>query len=186
MFFEYTTRTAVADLTLGSIAGSDAVLTSATDALPAAPLAGDYVTLSGFTDPNNNGVWLLVAKNSPENGSWNIQRYDSTLTITAEGPVAGNVDENPINSPDSIIVNSATTFSPLPITGLVAGSSQSYDFDYDNNNQGGRTAATIANVVVRAIGLDLAQFVETSGTIQRSTTNNFSLVAPLERNFSNP
>jgi hypothetical protein len=186
MFFDYTTRTAVADLTLSGIGGSDAVLTSGTDALPAAPVAGDYVALSGFSDPNNNGIWLLVSKGSPEQGSWNIQRFDSTVTITAEGPVSGNVDENPVDSPDYIIVNSAGSFSPLPITGLVGGASVSYDFDYDNNSQGGRTAGTDANVVVRAIGLDVAQFIETSGTIQRSTTNNFTLVAPLERNFSNP
>jgi hypothetical protein len=186
MFYEYTTRTAVSDLTLGSIAGADAVLTSATDALPSAIAAGSYFALSGFSDPNNNGVYLLVSKGSPENGNWNVQRYDSTLTLSAEGPVSGNVDANPVDSPDAIIVNSAGTFSPLPITGLIQTASVSYDFDYDNNTQGGRASATDANVVVRAIGLDSAQFVETTGTIQRSTTNNFTLVAPLERNFSNP
>jgi hypothetical protein len=186
MFFTFTTQTAVGDLTLGGITGSIATLTSATDALPAAPVVGDYINLSGFTDPNNNGVYRLNAKNSPEEGSWTIEAYDSTLTLTAEGPVAGNVDENPIDSPDSIIVNSAGIFSPLPITGNIVTASVSYDFDYDNNTQGGRTAATDANVTIRAIGLDTAQFVETTGLIQRTVTNNFSLVAPLERNFSNP
>lgn len=186
MFFEYTTRTAVTDLVLGSIVGADAVLSSASNALPAAINAGDYFAVSGFTDPNNNGVYLLVSKGSPLNGTWNVQRYDSTLTLSAEGPVSGNVDANPIDSPAAIIVNSAGTFSPLPITGLIQAASVSYDFDYDGNTQGGRTAATDAAVVVRAIGLDTAQFVETSGTIARTTTNNFSLVAPLERNFSNP
>ena len=186
MFFQYTTRTAVTDLELTGIVGSDAVLTSVTDALPAAPIAGDYIALSGFTDSNNNGVWLLVSKGSPENGNWNIQKYDSTLTLTAQAGVSGNVDANPIDSPDAIIVDSAGQFSPLPITGIVAGASVSYDFDYDNNAQGSRTPATNANVVVRAIGTDSAQFVQTTGTIQRTTVNNFSLVAPLERNFSNP
>lgn len=186
MFFQYTTRTAVADLDLSGIVGSDAVLTSPSDALPAAPTAGDYITLTGFTDANNNGVWLLVSKGSPENGNWNIQKYDSTLVLTAESAVSGNVDANPIDSPDAVIVESAGQFSPLPITGIVAGASVSYDFDYDNNAQGSRTTATNANVVVRAIGTDSAQFVQTTGLIQRTTTNNFSLVAPLERNFSNP
>jgi hypothetical protein len=182
MFFEYTTRTAITDLSIGTITGSDATITCTAQFPTVAN--GEYINLNGFTDPNNNGVYLVT--NFTSSSSIDVQAYDSTLTLTDEGPVSGSVDENPIDSPDSIIVDSATTFSPLPITGLVAGSSQSYDFDYDNNNQGGRTAATVANVVVRAIGLDLAQFVETSGTIERSTTNNFSLVAPLERNFSNP
>jgi len=186
MFFRWTTRTAVSDLTLSGITGSTATLSSATDALPAAATIGSYVGLSGFTDPNNNGVWLILAKGSPEQGFWTIQRYDSTLTITAEGPISGNVDRNPIDSPDATVVNSAGSFSPLPITGIVAGGSASYDFDYDNNSQGGRTPATVADVIVRAIGTTTAQFVQTTGQIQRTTTNNFSLVAPLERNFSNP
>jgi hypothetical protein len=186
MFFEYTARTAVADLTFTLAAGSDGTLSSATDALPLVAV-NDYITTSGFTDPNLNGEWLVTALNSPETGSIDVQRYDSTLVLPAsEGPVAGNVDENPIDTPDAIVVNSNGTFSPLPITGIVPGASVSYDFDYDNNTQGGRTAGTDAAVIVRAIGTDLAQFVETSGSIARTTTNNFTLVAPLERNFNNP
>jgi hypothetical protein len=141
MFFEYTARTAVADLTFTLTAGSDGVLSSATDALPLVAV-NDYITTSGFTDPNLNGEWLVTALNSPETGSIDVQRYDSTLVLPAsEGPV----------------VNSNGTFSPLPITGIVPGASVSYDFDYDNNTQGGRTAATDAAVIVRAIGTDLAQ-----------------------------
>lgn len=185
MFFTYTTRTAVTDLDLSGITGSDATLSSAGSNLPTAPQVGDYIALSGFADANNNGAYLITAQGSPITDSWSVQRYDSTLTITAE-TVSGFVDENPINSPDAIIVNSDGAFSPIPITGNIAGASVSYDFDYDGNTQGGRTAATNAAVTVRAIGLDTAQFVETTGTIQRTTTNNFTLVAPLERNFSNP
>ena len=184
MFYEYTTRTAVSDLALGSISGSNATITSAGSEFPVVAQF-DYIALFGFTNPNNDGVWL-VTDASPATNSIDIQKYDSTLTLEAEAAQAINFDENPIDSPDAIIVDSAGTFSPLPITGLVPGPSVSYDYDYDNNTQGGRTAATDANVLVRAIGTDTAQFVEASGTIQRSTTNNFTLVAPLERNFSNP
>jgi hypothetical protein len=98
MFFEYTARTAVADLTFTLTAGSDGVLSSATDALPLVAV-NDYITTSGFTDPNLNGEWLVTALNSPETGSIDVQRYDSTLVLPAsEGPVAGNVDENPIDT----------------------------------------------------------------------------------------
>lgn len=41
-------------------------------------------------------------------------------------------------------------------------------------------------VKVVAIGLPTAQYVSTSGTIQKSTANSFSLVSALERNYANP
>ena len=182
MFYRWTSRTAITDLSLTAITGSDATITC-TAQFPTV-VNGEYINLTGFTDPNNNGVYLVI--NFTSSSSIDVQAYDSTLTLTAEGPVSGNVDENPIDSPDAIVVNSDSTFSPLPITGLVLAASVSYDYDYDGNNQGGRTPATDANVAVRAIGTDVAQFVETTGTIQRSTTNDFTLVAPLERNFNNP
>lgn len=79
----------------------------------------------------------------------------------------------------------------LPITGSVAGDTGSFgvvefSFDYDNNTQGGRTSATDAPVTVVAIGLETAQYVKTTATIARSTANNISLVAALERNYANP
>lgn len=69
---------------------------------------------------------------------------------------------------------------------ISASSSISFDFDYDGNVQGGRTPGTDADVTVVAIGLDSAQYVVATGTITRSTGNNISLVAPLERNYANP
>jgi hypothetical protein len=72
-----------------------------------------------------------------------------------------------------------------PIAGSVGGvPSISWDFAYDTNNQGGRTPATDADVVVVAIGLQTAQYVRTDYTITRTTGQNISLVAALERNYS--
>lgn len=77
--------------------------------------------------------------------------------------------------------------SGADISGTISGNSTiSFDFDYDGNTQGGRTAGTDANVTVVAIGLNTAQFVSATATIGRSTGQNISLVAPLERNYSNP
>ena len=45
---------------------------------------------------------------------------------------------------------------------------------------------TDADIVIRAIGEDTAAFVEVFGTITRATGLTFSVVAPLERNFTNP
>lgn len=73
------------------------------------------------------------------------------------------------------------------ITGDVASqASVNWTFDYDGNNQGGRTPGTDAGVVVVAIGLSTAQFVRLNGTIGRAVGQTFSLVSALERNYSNP
>ncbi len=72
------------------------------------------------------------------------------------------------------------------ISGTVSGQSTiSFTFDYDGNTQGGRTSGTDASVTVVAIGLNTAQYVSATATLTRSTGQNISLVAPLERNYSN-
>lgn len=72
------------------------------------------------------------------------------------------------------------------ITGTVAGATVPWTFNYDSNNQGGRTPGTDADVTVVAIGLTTGQYVSTTATITRTTGQNISLVASLERNYSNP
>ena len=77
--------------------------------------------------------------------------------------------------------------SGAAISGNISGnSSVGFDFDYDGNTQGGRTAGTDADVTIVAIGQDTAQYVLATGTITRAVGQNISLVAPLERNYSNP
>jgi hypothetical protein len=77
--------------------------------------------------------------------------------------------------------------SNADITGNISGNSTIFfDFDYDSNVQGGRTAGTDAGITVVAIGLNTAQYVIATGTITRSTTNQVSLVSTLERNYLNP
>jgi len=75
----------------------------------------------------------------------------------------------------------------FPITGSTFGTaSRTFTFDYDGNTQGGRTPASDAAVTLVALGLETAQYVSTAGTIARTNANAFSLVAALERNYSNP
>jgi len=84
----------------------------------------------------------------------------------------------------AVIVDDADA---IDMTGDVsAQTSVTLTFDYDNNVQGGRTAATDADVTVVGIGLSTGQYVSAVGTIGRSVTNSISLVAALERNYSNP
>ena len=84
----------------------------------------------------------------------------------------------------AILVNDA---GGTPINASLGGASFiDFDFDYDGNVQGGRTENTDADVTIVAIGRNRAQYVVATGTITRATGINFSLVAPLERNYSNP
>ena len=90
---------------------------------------------------------------------------------------------NLVNSDNAIIINDNAS---VPITGLVSGSAAiSFDFDYDGNVQGGRTAATDADFTLRVMGLNTAQFAEVSGTITRSVGQNISITSALERIYLN-
>jgi hypothetical protein len=89
---------------------------------------------------------------------------------------------------DAILVQDTNS---VQISGAADSASISFTFDYDNNDQphgdpDSRTPYTDAAVTVVAIGLNTAQFVKTTATISRSTGNNISMVAALERNYSNP
>jgi hypothetical protein len=90
---------------------------------------------------------------------------------------------NNFGDSDAIIVQNN---DDVDIAGDVTGSQVQFTFDYDGNVQGGRTAGTDAPVTVVAIGLDKAQYVKATGTIGRTNANSISLVASLERNYSNP
>ncbi len=95
-----------------------------------------------------------------------------------------SVPDGDYGTVNAIIVNDADS---VPMAGNVSG--QSFidrSFAYDANVQGSRTAGQDAPITVVALGLNSAQFVKSTGTIQRSTANTVSLVAALERNFFNP
>jgi hypothetical protein len=86
---------------------------------------------------------------------------------------------------NAIVVNDA---SGTPMTGSISGNSSiSWSYDYDGNTQrGAGSAAVDAPVTVVSIGLTTGQYVKSTGVITKSTANSVSLVAALERNYSNP
>jgi hypothetical protein len=90
---------------------------------------------------------------------------------------------NNFGDTDAIIVQDN---DDIDIAGDVTGSQVQFTFDYDGNVQGGRASGNDAAVTVVAIGLDKAQYVKATSTIGRSNANSVSLVASLERNYSNP
>jgi hypothetical protein len=183
MFFQYTTRTNLTDGAIVTPTGNTGDLESPGGNLPTMSV-NDYIAVSGFVNTENNGIYQVDAINVA-NQDYTVTKVDNQ-TLVAESGVTIDVDENPIDSPDAIIVNSATTFSPIPITGTIVSSSVNFDFDYDNNVQGGRASGNPAAIVIRAIGLDTAQYAEVTGTITRATGLSFSLVSALERNYANP
>jgi len=188
MFYEYTERFTNTGFALEGASGSTATLRSTTTDITAELVNGDYINLQGFTDPNDNGIWQLTGGPAVSSPGWTVtvNKINGDVVTNEAAGASISLDKNPINSDDAIIVDSATAFSPVPITGLISGAAIAFDFDYDGNTQGGRTAGTDAAIILRAIGLETAQFVEASGTITRAVGLSFTLTAGLERNYSNP
>lgn len=94
-----------------------------------------------------------------------------------------NAGGNLFDSANAIIVNDN---NGDPITGQITASQISFDFDYDNNVQGGRTGGTDAAVTIVAQGLNGATWVAASYTITRATGQSITVNADDERNYSNP
>lgn len=72
------------------------------------------------------------------------------------------------------------------IAGAVSAASIAWDFDYDGNAQGGRTAGTDASVIVVASGTSGAQWTSQPFTISRATGQTISVSANPNPNYSNP
>jgi hypothetical protein len=157
-----------------------------------------YLMPEGGTFIDN---YLAVDKNRlvfvEDDGDERIYPYVSVLTInfgdnlqddaaskywvffTGPLPNGANYGES-----DALLVNDADS---IPITGLISGNpSVQATFDYDGNVQGGRSSGTNAPITAVAIGLSTGQFVKATATIEKSKSNSVSLVAALERNYSNP
>lgn len=76
--------------------------------------------------------------------------------------------------------------SASPISGTISSGEIAFTFDYDGNTQGGRTAATEANITIVAGRPGYAKPVVATGTITRSKGLTFALVAEQDRGYSNP
>lgn len=181
MFFTYTEQFTQTDFAITASSGTTATLTSGTVNLSAELSVGQYIQIAGFTNVDLNGIYVVTGGLAA--GTANIRRIDGTILANEAGGNSVTISKNPVNSPGAIIVENN---SGSPINGAIGASSVGFDFDYDNNTQGGRTSGTNAAVTLRGIGFETAQFVEATGTITRSTGLSFSLVSGLERNYSNP
>jgi len=163
--------------------GASATLDWSADAGALDHLANnDYVAITGFTtETDNNGLWKITG--APSSNTVTADKVDGVNPVTEGTGEAANVKENPFESPGAIIVddNSATD-----IDDEISAASIGWDFDYTNNNQGGRTADTDADVVVVAIAYDGAQYVVAYYTITKATGQIISVNAVDELNYLNP
>lgn len=181
MFFQYTTRNTGTDVAVTAASGDTATLTSSTTNFTTNFANGAYVSISGFANTNNNG--LFQVNGVPTATTMAIRKVNGqTLVNEAAGPTV-NLDADPYDSPDAIVVNNN---AGSPITGQITGQTIAFDFDYDNNIQGGRTSGVNAPVAVIAQGREGAQWVDGLFTISRATGLSFPLNAATERVYANP
>lgn len=187
MFYRHTTRTVPTNGISIATTGTTSTISCTTGAqdLPVV-VANQYIGLEGMDNPENNGVYRVLASPSPTTTSFAARKLDQTPAPIDEGATASAaVTENPINSPDALLVANNTGGN---ITATVpSGGTYVWDYAYTTNAQGERVAAQgDANVVIRAIGLTTGAFVEQNFTIADATGQVFGVVAALERNYSNP
>lgn len=81
----------------------------------------------------------------------------------------------------AVTVNNA---AGTPITGTISAGSISFDFDYDGNVQGGRTAGTDAAVTLIGVRPGSGKFAVATGTLTRSKAISLSLVAEQDRAYA--
>lgn len=186
MYFAYTERFTNTGFGLSAPSGATATLDSSVTDLVAELSSGDYIYLSGFTNSDLDGLYVLTGAPAGT-GPWTaaVRRVDSTTLVAESAGASVSLDKNPANSPAAIKVNN-NVGSPIQGSTYLGGFGDPFDFDFDNNVQGGRTAGTNAVVLVKAIGFASGQYVETTGTITQATGIAITLVSALERNYNNP
>lgn len=112
-----------------------------------------------------------------------VNDVNAVFTMFFTNDDAGDNTGRDYGTIDAIIVKDDTT---ADITGSVSSAQLNYNYAYDGNVQrGAASAGTDAPVTIIAIGLSGAQFVVATGTIT-NTGLTASLVAALERNYTNP
>ena len=178
-YFEYITTTTAATISISGQTGTSADINWTGTELDHI-VVGDYIITSGFAAAENNGEWLV---NTVGAGTLNATKQDG---INPSDVVAGpsiTVLEDPFESQGAVIVNDN---GGTPMNGQVSAATLGWDFDYDNNSQGGRSAGSAAPIVVVFQARDGAQWSEASHTITRTVGQNIACNAPDELNYSNP
>lgn len=177
MYHSYTAvQTGQTDFAVTAASGANATLTGTGMSIS----SGDYFTLEGFATAANNGV--KVATGSPSATSVD---YTDALGVTQVNETAGpavTLKEKPFDTASAVVV---TDNGASPIEGQITTATQAFDFNYDNNTDGGRASGD-APIVIVAQGLPGAEWVFAEFTITRTTGLNFPVNAPDELTYLNP
>jgi len=179
LYFEYTTAVTNADI---DVVGPTADTYDLEGTL-GTYVVGDYLLIAGFAEAANNGLFIVTVVNV-STSDYTVRKIDGTAVGGVETDQTVTVKEHPYPSPGALIVNDN---AGSPIAFNITTLSTSWDFDYENNVQGGRTLDTDAAVVLVVGGLETGQLVRTpdgANTIGKSTGQVFSITSPLERNFT--
>jgi len=177
MYFKNIAEQTAANFVISGAAGANATL-EGTDMTIS---VGEYFTLAGFTETANNGV--KVATGTPT--ATDVD-YTDALGVTQVDDVSADtvtLEEQPYDTASATIVNDN---SASPIDGEVDATNIVFDFNYDGNVQGGRTAGEDAPVVVVAQGLGDSEWIFAEFTITQATGLSFPVNAPDERTYLPP
>jgi len=163
--------------------------------------ASDLLSFVGDTLVTSTSVYVDNIKAADSNriefkddgGVTRTNPFSASGTITFNSPLigagssyrmmyAGPVGEgNNYGEAGAITVNDA---SGNPITGTISSGSVEFTFDYDGNTQAGFSAGTDRDIVLVAIRPSSGKFVASTGTITKSKSIAFSLVAEVDRVYA--
>jgi hypothetical protein len=181
MYFQYITSTATTGLAVTGSSGASATLDWSSDAGAFDHLTNnDYLEVSGMTASGTNGLWKITG--APAANTVTADKVDGVNPSNESAHSATGL-ENPFESPGAVIVDNN---SAADIDGEITAAQIGFDFDYSNNNQGGRTPDTNAATIVVAIAYDGAQYTTVDHTITKTTGQAIAINAVDELNYENP
>jgi hypothetical protein len=148
---------------------------------------GTGVTIQGYATADTNSFTSY-----DNTAATRDYPYAAAGTISFNAPLVGGGSSyrlmfttlpgatNDYGESGAVTVNNA---AGSPITGTISSSSVAFDFDYDGNVQGGRTAGTDAGVTLVGVKPGTGKFVVATGTLSRSKAIALSLTAEQDRVF---
>ena len=144
-------------------------------------ITGDFITVTGFTNAALNGEWEVDSTGA---NTMAVTRQGAGITVATEA--AGNsvtVLEDPFESAGATIVKKD---NDTDITGAVTTGTIAWDYDYDNDIEGGRAAGQDVPVTLVVIADDGAQYLTVAHTITATAGQNISANPVDELNYANP
>ena len=118
LFYDRTIRTNVTDFVLTVVSGPTGTITSAGTNMPdnAEIAVGAYIRISGLTgdDADMNGVYQITVETTP-GAAWDVIRYDN-VTVVAVTVTSADLDQNCVDTPDAIIVDTNVTITDTTIS----------------------------------------------------------------------